>query len=169
VAFFLPVLIGISAGGNVQALIIAMLVLGIQRRSGPLWIAIAASLKIFPFLFVLTYLRRRQWWRAGFTAVITGLFAAPFLLYDLSAYVTDAGGAALLWRWPAVYVLAMVALVVISLWLSPSRYAWLASSTAVVLSLPRFFLYDITYMAVALPDKPNEGDVRAIRARPTNR
>jgi len=48
VAFFLPILIGISAGGNVHALLIAALVLGVERRSGPLWIGVAASLSCSP-------------------------------------------------------------------------------------------------------------------------
>lgn len=160
VAFFLPVLIGISAGGNAHALVIAALVLGVQRRSGPLWIAVAASIKLFPFLLVLTYIGRREWWRALATAGLTAVLLAPFLLYDLSAYVTDAGGAALLWRWPAIYVFAMVGLVAASLWLARSRYAWLASATAVAISLPRFFLYDITYFMVSVPAR---GDHRPIQ------
>ncbi len=68
VAFFLPILIGISAGGNVHALLIAALVLDVERRSGPAWIGVAASLKLFPLLFVLTYLGRRQWRRAAIAA-----------------------------------------------------------------------------------------------------
>src|SRR5215211_1389403 len=35
VAFFWPILIGISANGNVHALMLAPLVLGLERRSGP--------------------------------------------------------------------------------------------------------------------------------------
>jgi hypothetical protein len=151
VAFFLPVLIGISAGGNAHALMIAALVLGVERRSGPLWIAGAASLKLIPFLFVLTYLGRREWRRAIATAGLTAIFLAPFLLYDLSGYVTDAGGAALLWHWPLIYILVAIASVVASLAYAPTRGGWLASSLMVTLALPRFFLYDITYMMVALP------------------
>lgn len=157
VAFFLPVLIGISAGGNAHALVIAALVLGVERRTGPLWIAAAASLKLFPFLFVLTYLGRREWWRVAATVALTALLSAPFLLYDLSGYVTDAGGAALLWRWPPVYVIAMVGLVLAAIGLANTRYGWLVSATAVAIALPRFFLYDITYFMVATPkhdDRP---------------
>jgi hypothetical protein len=35
-----------------------------------------------------------------------------------------------------------------ALWLSRGPYGWLASAVAVVLSLPRFFVYDVTYLAV---------------------
>lgn len=154
VAFFLPVLIGISAGGNAQALLIAALVLGVERRSGPVWIALAASLKLFPFLFVLTYLGRREWWRAAATTLLTILFTAPFLLYDLSWYVTDAGGAALLWRWLPLYAVALVGAAIASIAYARTDYGWLASSTAVALALPRFFLYDITYLMIGLPRHP---------------
>jgi hypothetical protein len=151
VAFFLPILIGISAGGNVHALLIAALVLSVERRSGPLWIAIAASLKLFPILFVLTYVGRREWLRAAATIAITGLFLVPFLLYDLSNYVTSAGPAELLIEWPVVYAVAVIGAIAASLWLARTRYAWLASSTAVLLALPRSFLYDVTWLAVAVP------------------
>ncbi len=148
VAFFLPLLIGITAIGNVHPLMIAMLVLGVDRRSGPLWIAIAASLKIVPIILVVTYIGRRQWIRAGVSLALTALLAGPFLLYDLSNYVTDAGGAALLWQFPIVYAVAVLAAVIAALWLASTRYGWLASSLAVTLALPRFFLYDVLYLLV---------------------
>ena len=166
VAFFLPVLIGISAGGNVHALLIAGLVLGVERRSGPLWIGAAASLKAFPLLFALTYVGRRQWWRAAATAIVAAVLLAPYLLYDLTNYVTSAGGAAMLSQWMPVYVVAVVAGVAAAVWLARTRYAWLASAVAVALALPRFFLYDITYLAVGLPDqKRGDGETHPSDAR----
>jgi hypothetical protein len=141
-------LIGITAIGNVHPLLIAMLVLGVDRRSGPVWIAIAASLKIFPILLVVTYLGRREWMRAGLTLALSALLAAPVLLYDLSDYVTDAGSAALLWQFPLVYVVAVAAALIGALVLAATRYGWLASALAVTLALPRFFLYDVPYLLV---------------------
>ncbi|MEO6295222.1 MAG: glycosyltransferase family 87 protein [Candidatus Limnocylindria bacterium] len=168
VAFFLPILIGISAGGNVHALLIAALVLGVERRSGPLWIGVAASLKLFPILFALTYIGRRQWWRAATTGTIGAILLAPYLLYDLSNYVTTAGGATLLLDWPVVYAAAVVAAIGTALWLAASRYAWLASAAAVVLALPRSFLYDITWIMVGTPatasDRTNDPFTRGDRA-----
>jgi hypothetical protein len=167
VAFFLPVLIGISAGGNVHALLIAALVLGVDRRSGPLWIAVAASLKLFPGLLVLTYLGRREWLRAAATAVLTAALLAPFLFYDLSHYVTDAGGAALLWRYPVLYAVTVAAAAVAALWLAAGRWGWRASAFTVTMALPRFFLYDITYLMVGAPARQSRDD-RAIQpAQPT--
>ena len=83
VAFFFPILIGISAFGNVQALLIASLVWTVDRWSGPAWIGLAASLKIFPILFVLTYLGRGQWLRALVAVAVAAILWAPALLYDL--------------------------------------------------------------------------------------
>ena len=151
VAFFLPILIGISASGNAHALVVAMLVFGVERRSGPLWIGAAASMKIVPFALVLAYLGRRQWKRAAATVVITALLAAPALLYDLSAYVTDAGDAALLWRWPVIYAVTIAGLAAASLVWARTRYGWLAASLTATLAIPRFFLYDVTFLMVAVP------------------
>ena len=165
VAFFLPILIGISATGNAHALVIGMLVWGVERRSGPLWIGAAASLKIVPLALVITYLGRRQWKRAAATIIITGLLAAPALLYDLSAYVTDAGDAALLWRWPAIYAVAVGGLAIASLIWARSRFAWLASSLTATLAIPRFFLYDVTFLMVAVPSTPPRPDPDGVSPR----
>jgi glycosyl transferase family 87 len=168
VAFFLPILIGISAGGNVHALLIAALVLGVERRSGPVWIAIAASLKLFPILFVLTYLGRRQWASAAATVLLTALLLAPYLLFDLTNYVTSPGGAELLWNVPVVYGAAVAAAIGASLWLARGRFGWLASSATVVLALPRSFLYDVTWVMVGTTGaRTRGGDERVIsRSRP---
>ena len=77
VAFFFPILIGISAVGNAQALMVAWLVWGVERRSGPIWIALAASLKAVPLLLALVYLGRREWLRAVLCVVFTALLVAP--------------------------------------------------------------------------------------------
>ncbi len=55
------VLLWTAARGNVHPLVVAALVHGIDRRSGPIWIAAAASLKAVPILFVLVYVARREW------------------------------------------------------------------------------------------------------------
>jgi hypothetical protein len=153
VAFFWPMLIGISAIGNVHALMIAALVLGVERRTGPLWIAMAASLKAFPLLLVLVYIGRREWRRAAACLVLTAVFVAPFLLYPLDHYPTGAGGAAVLITWLPVYVLVLVAAVVVTLTLARTKWAWLAAAAMVCLSLPRFFVYDSTYLLIGMTDE----------------
>jgi hypothetical protein len=152
VALFLPILVGISAIGNVQPLIVAALVLGVERRSGPLWIAAAASLKAVPLLLVVTYVGRRQWIRALLTLGLTAALVAPMLLYDLSDYPTGAGGASVLFDVPILFALVVASGIVISRRLASTPWAWLASSTTVVLSLPRFFVYDLTFLMTSFAE-----------------
>jgi hypothetical protein len=150
VIFFWPILIAISTNGNVQALMICALVLGVERRSGPLWIAVAASLKAFPILYVLVYVGRREWWRAALTFVLTAAMVAPFLLYPLDHYPTNPGGAGVLITWMPLYLLVVAGTGVVTVALARTKWAWLAAAATVCLSLPRFFLYDVTYMLVAV-------------------
>ena len=147
VAFFFPILIGISAYGNVQALLVATLVWSIDRPSGAVWVGIAASLKIFPIVFAVTYLVRGQWPRAAVAVLVAAVLWAPALLYDLRGYVTEAGQAGLFGSTPVWSVVAAGA-VLIAAWLARTRYGWLASATAVVLAAPRFFIYDLTYLVL---------------------
>lgn len=155
VAFFLPILIGISAGGNVHAILVAALVLSVERRSGPLWIGVAASIKLVPLVFVLTYVGRREWGRAAAATGMTAILLAPYALYDLTHYVTTAGGAALLWDWPLVYAIAAGASILATLRLANGRHGWLASAATAVLLLPRSFLYDVSWVAVGTPRADN--------------
>jgi hypothetical protein len=156
VVFFAPILIGISAVGNVQPLVVAPLVWGVDRRGGPLAIGAAASLKIFPILFALVYVGRGQWWRAAASLAVAALLWAPALLYDLHGYATDAGQAASLISVPALWalVVGLAAGVTLRLSRAGSRWQWLAAATTVVISLPRLFVYDVTYLMVgAAPEK----------------
>jgi hypothetical protein len=146
----MPILVGISAIGNVQPLLVAALVLGVERRSGPLWIAAAASLKAIPILLVVTYLGRGEWVRAGTTIVLTGVLVSPMLLHDLSNYPVGADAAAFLIQWPIIYVVVVAAGILVSLRLARARHAWLASSTTTALALPRFFVYDVTFLMPAV-------------------
>lgn len=163
VAFFAPILIGISAVGNVQPLLIAPLVWGVERRSGPLWIAAAASLKVFPILFALVYVGRGQWGRAVAAVVIAAILWAPALLYDLRGYATEAGQAASLIAVPILWAVVVGAAIGITLRLARGSFGWLTAAVSVVLALPRLFVYDVTYLMVAAaPDRglsapPNRG------------
>jgi hypothetical protein len=148
VAFFWPILVGISASGNVHALMIAMLVWGVERRSGPMWVAIAASLKAFPILYALVYLGRREWGRAALSVALAAMLVAPIFLYDLSHYVTTSGFAGLLIAWPPIYVATLALGMVLTLILARGKWSWLTASTTVSLALPRFFVYDVTFLMV---------------------
>jgi hypothetical protein len=150
VAFFAPILVGISAVGNVQPILVAALVWGVERRSGPLWIGVAASLKIFPMLFAVVYLGRREWARAALAAMVAIALWAPALAYDLRGYATEAGQAASLFAVPALWAVVVVAGAIVAVRLARTRFAWLAAAVNVVLSLPRLFVYDVTFLMVGV-------------------
>jgi glycosyl transferase family 87 len=151
VVFFAPILVGISAVGNAHPLLIALLVWTVERRSGPLWIGVAASLKIFPILFALVYLGRAQWGRALASVTVTALLWAPALLYDLRGYSTEPGQAASLVSVPILWAVIMGLAIGLTLRLAQRKTGWLAAAVSVVLALPRLFVYDVTYLMVGLP------------------
>jgi glycosyl transferase family 87 len=155
VAFFAPILVGISAVGNVHPLLIASLAWTVERRTGPFWMGVAASLKIFPILFALVYLGRGQWGRALAAIVFTALLWAPALLYDLRGYATEAGQAASLISVPLLWAVVVGAAIGMTLRLAPGRFGWLAAASTVVLALPRLFVYDVTYVVVGMPENGN--------------
>jgi hypothetical protein len=148
VALFAPILVGISAVGNVQPVLIAALVWGVERRSGPAWIGVAASLKLFPILFAAVYLGRREWARAAIAIAVAAALWAPALLYDLRGYATDAGQAASLFALPVLWAVVVGAGLLVTLRLARTRFAWLAGGVNVVVSLPRLFVYDVTFLMV---------------------
>lgn len=144
------VLIWSAASGNVQPLLVAALVWAVERRSGPLWIGAAASLKIFPLIYAVVYVGRRQYGRAFAAAAVAGMLWLPILLYDLRAYQ---GGFAdspspFLAIHPVVFAALALAAAVFALRAARTRYAWLAAAVAVFVSLPRVSLIDLSHMAV---------------------
>lgn len=144
----------VASVGNAQPLIVASLVWGLDRRSGPIWVAIAASLKAAPIVFVLVYVARREWKRAAATLLLTALLTAPMLLYDLSGYTLEAGETfGFMAVSPVAFLIVAAASVtwaVVAAWRrSPSVV--IAASTATVLCLPRVFPYLFTFMLVGGP------------------
>lgn len=141
-----PAMLAAVYYGNVQALMVAGLVFGLERRSGPVWIALAASLKAVPILFVLVYLGRREWAKAAWTLGLTALLVAPMLAYDLSAYPVSGQGAGLYVAAPVVWALVTLAGMGATVYLARSRYAWLAAASTVLVALPRFAAYEMTLL-----------------------
>ncbi len=145
--------------GNAHPVVIAMLVLGAPRRSGPLWVALAASLKAVPILYVLAYAARREWGRALVAVLITAILVAPMPLlgYDfgrspgvsLSLHFQLGPSAWLIGAVVAVAVAGVAAF-------ACPRYAWVAASAAAILALPRLIFYDFTYVMVGA-DPRNRG------------
>jgi hypothetical protein len=145
-------LIRTASTGNVHALLVAALVVGAPRRSGPIWIGIAASLKFVPILYALVYVGRRQWRRAGVALLVTVVLLAPALLQDLRGYPADPGDSLSLLSFAGPVPWAVLALICagVALALARGRHAWAAASVAVLAAIPRLQLYDVTYLLVGL-------------------
>jgi hypothetical protein len=141
-----------AAFGNVQPILVLLLMWGVERRTGPLWIALAASLKATPILLAVVYAGRGEWRRAAVAVALTAVLVAPMLLFDLSGYSTDIGGGqqSLLLVSPFLWIPVVLAAVGAALWLARTRYAWLAGAVAMTLALPRFLLYEIGFVLVGL-------------------
>lgn len=153
-----PALFAVSAGGNVQPLMVLGLLIGLRRPSGPLWIAIAASLKFTPILFVFVYLARRDWRRSAVTLLLAGALVGPALLLGLPiGRATDwAESAPSLLAWGPWTYGAVVGAACLMALIGPKRFAPLAAASAAVLALPRLFVYDITLIAAAAALPPDE-------------
>lgn len=149
-AFLLPFQLEGAAYGNVQPLLVLWLVWGAPRRSGPLWIALGASLKVVPIVLAVVYAGRGEWRRFTVTLAITALLVAPMLFFDLSGYSTEIGSGqmSLMQVSPVLFWAVLLATVGMTYRLARTRYAWLAGSTAMVAALPRFLLYQLGFLLV---------------------
>jgi alpha-1,2-mannosyltransferase len=141
-----------AARGNVHPLLMVALIHGVDRRSGPIWVAAAASLKAVPIVFVLVYLARREWRRAGWTLAITLALVAPMPLLGWELGTVQAGASVSLYHqvspaaWAIVACGALLAAIGVA-WRAP-RYAAIGAGAAAILALPRLLLYDLTYLLV---------------------
>ena len=143
-----------AARGNVHPLMIAGLVHGLDRRSGPVWVGLAASLKAVPILFTLVYVARREWWRAGLSVAVAIVLVAPMPLLGWDPGRTNPGESLSLFYlaspavWVTVAALTLVGAMLVA-WRCP-RYAGPAAAAAIILALPRLLLYDLTYVLVGV-------------------
>jgi hypothetical protein len=154
-ALLLPVQLEGAAFGNVQPLLVLALLWGLERRSGPLWIALAASLKAAPVALVLVYLGRGEYRRAAWALGLTVLLVAPMLLFDLRGYSTESGPGqmSLLAVSPLLFVVGAAVSAWAVLRYAGTRHAWLAGSVAVLAWLPRLLTYEVGFLLAALADR----------------
>ena len=153
-------LLRIASVGNVHPLLVAALVLGVARSSGPLWVGIAASLKIVPILFAIVYAARGEWRRAAVSVLVAAVLVAPTFLFDLSNYPADPGelSFSLYNRIPIAWAVLALALVAVAAFLAwrRSAYCWLAMAIAALAALPRTFAYDFTFLLVGTAGQPSD-------------
>ena len=145
--------LNLVAEGNVQPLLLAGLVWTLERRSGPVMIGIAASLKLVPILLALIYVGRGEWRRALVAAVVTAVLLAPTLLFEIAPTALETGGTGLFSTAPLLWGIGVVVSVAITLLLARGRHAWLAASVATVVALPRLLIFDVTNLVTAFPSR----------------
>jgi hypothetical protein len=140
--------------GNVQPLLVAGLGFGISRRSGPLWIAVAASLKAVPILYALVYVARREWRRVAVAVLAAAVLLIPMLITDLGTYQTDPGASFSLYHYlsPAAWAVGAAASALLAAWLAwrRSEWVWVAIAVAVSLASPRAHATYATFLAIGL-------------------
>lgn len=158
-AFLLPFQLEGAAFGNVQPLLVLALVWGAPRRSGPVWIALGASLKGAPLVLAAVYAGRGEWRRVAWTLGLTAALVAPMLLFDLSDYSTEIGGGqmSLMQVSPVLWAVVALGTVGITVALARTPYAWLAGAIATMFALPRFLLYQISFVVIGLAREGRRG------------
>lgn len=156
--FFLGFLIAIGLNGNVQPALIALLAWGVDRRWGPLAIALGASLKAVPILYVVVYAGRGEWGKVALTVALTIPLVAPMLLFEIPARSIATGESLSLFHTsPIIWAVAAAAGVISAWWYARTRWAWLAAGVAILLALPRAFVYDITFLLPGLSSSRASG------------
>lgn len=153
------VLLWTAARGNVHPLVIAALVHGLDRRSGPWWVALAASLKAVPIAFVLVYVARREWARAFLSLAIAAALVAPMPFLGWKPDNAQPGASLSLYYQASPLVWVIVATIAVGLALGIAfrarRFSEPAAAIAAILCLPRLLLYDVTYLLVGAEGKPD--------------
>ena len=151
-----PFLIWSAALGNVHPLLIAALHFGVQRPSGPVWVAMAGSLKAAPILLLLVYVGRGEWRKVAIGGAIFGALVIPMLWAE--GYTTNPGRTISLYGWsPALYVALALFAAGNAVLLARTSWAWTAGGIAVICALPRLLLYDFSFLLVRPPvdaDRP---------------
>lgn len=142
------ILFGISAIGNIQGPMLALLMVGIPRRWGGVAVGIAASLKLVPFVLTLAFLAQRRWWQAAIAAATAGLLWLPAVFMSIDPVTLDPGAARTL---PPIAWMAVAACAgAVAAWAAWRRWphAPLVAAVAAVLAIPRLFVYEISLVWV---------------------
>lgn len=148
-----------ALGGNVQPAITALLVYTIDgRRAGPVAVGIAASLKVVPILYAVTYLARRDCRSLAVSVGIAAVLWLPALAFGVGDYPTDIGTPFALWSLsPLLWAAVTVALVGWAYRAANGPDAWRIGSLAVTFGTPKFVAYDVSFLLVGWR-RPSEGE-----------
>lgn len=123
-----------AGSGNVGVILVALVMHTARGAFGPFAIGIFASLKLFPILYALAYVRTGEWRRAATATIVAAVLAAPTFLEDLSAYPFGAGSTISLFGIsPILWGVTLAAAIVMTLRASP-RSVWSWTAVTVLLS-----------------------------------
>ena len=156
---FAPMLFRVVSQGNAHPLMIAGLAFGLARSSGPIWIGLAASLKLVPILFAAVYVANRQYWRALIAVTATVILWLPALAYGIDSYPSAVGGESLPFGW---FTFAIAAAALAAVFVVPARFRVLAASVAVTFASPRWIPYNPTYVMVGTGNAASMGPPRKL-------
>jgi hypothetical protein len=148
--------------GQVQPLMVALLVLLLPTRWGPAAIGIVTSLKVTPIVLCVLYAGRGEWRKVGVAVGVAAILWAPALLFDLSQYgIAVMQSHSLLGHSPIAWGLTVLVACAAAWLLAPTRYGWLAAAALWMAALPRMILYDPGGLAVGAraPETPSTRDV----------
>ena len=133
---------------------VALLVWTAHLRSFPIWVGVAASIKLVPMALTLVWFGRREWRSAVVAAGAFAILVAPMLLFDLSGLVTDPGtGLASLYSIsPGLWLAAAAINAAVVLWLAArgSQWAWLAAALLMYFGPPRVVPAYMAFVLVAI-------------------
>lgn len=156
-----PLMLFSFPGGNAQLLVVALLVLVPRHaRVGPIALALATWIKVWPVLALLWFIGRRDWrglaWFAAAMAGL-GLVQAPWLLswirYWLApqaSYTVSGIALLVLFGEPVWLVIAGINAAAAILW-GRRRLGWSLSIWLMLTALPRIFVPSLTILAAAVP------------------
>lgn len=165
--FILGWLVAIGLNGNVQPAMMALLAWGVERRWGPVAIALCASLKAVPILYAVVYAGRGEWKKVAATLLMTGVLVAPMLLFDIPAISLGAGVTWSLYSTSVVLWGGVAGVAVVTCFLlARTRNAWVFAGAAVALALPRAFFYDITFILPGIAESPSVQSRADAESRP---
>jgi hypothetical protein len=136
--------------GHFEPVMVALLVVGIPRRWGPIAVGVAASMKVTPLVLCIRYAGRGEWRKVAIAVGVAAALWAPALLFDLSGWgLPVLKTHSLLGHAPIMWALVALAALAAAWRLAPTRYGWLAAATLWLAVLPRMILYDMSGLAVA--------------------
>ncbi len=92
--------------------------------------------------------------------LLTLVLALPALLFDLSAYPTQAGPGqmSLMAVATPLFVLGAVAAALLAYARAQSRYRWLFGAVAMLAALPRALTYEAGFLLVGLARRPDSSE-----------